>query len=386
MVTRGWSREILRRCVCAATAVVASIAGVAVAESSAPAPSQADARPSFDPFGDFRLREENNFGDRDGRAIERTQLRLRGGARYALSNSLTVGTRVTMLESSRLIGVSDTASTLADSTDFRIDYAYLRFKQADLTVYAGRFPNPFFRTELQVVWDNEFNPQGTAATYQLIHAAHDHPGVDVTALYYPLQYNWIGRDSKLTGMQWVLKQAAGGSRYRLGVGYFDYELHGEPNVEHEDFVRGNVIAPGIGYVSDFKLLDLIGDVVVEPWGETWPLQIVSNYVRNRGAVAGEGTAYAVDAYLGHLDNSGDWRLNYAYARVEADAVFVAFSQDNTSIASNYRWHSVGVEYLLGKVALSGTWYRYRPDDARYAGRDQPRDWLNRVRFEVNVSF
>ncbi|HKU17571.1 MAG TPA: putative porin [Steroidobacteraceae bacterium] len=375
---------MLRRCLGAAVVLLACGAGAALAESTA---SPADARPAFEPFADFRLREENNFGDRDGRSNERTQLRLRGGARYALSNSLTVGARITMLESSRLIGVSDTASTLADSTDFRIDYAYLRFKQDDLTVFAGRFPNPFFRTELQVVWDNEFNPQGAAATYQLIHAVRARPGLDVTALYYPLQYDWIGRESTLTGMQWVLKQASGGSRYRLGIGYFDYELHGEPNVEHEDYVRGNVVVPGLGFVSDFKLLDVIGDVMLEPWGEKWPVQIVTNYVHNRGATTGEDAAYAVDAYVGHLEHSGNWRLNYAYARVEADAVFVAFSQDNTSIASNYRWHSLGVEYALGKqVTLSGIWYRYRPDDARYAGRNQADDWLNRVRFEVNVTF
>jgi hypothetical protein len=310
-------------------------------------------------------------------------LRVRAGARYALSDSLTFGTRISVQQSGRLLGVSETVSNLADSTELRLDHAYLRFKQDELTVYAGRFPNPFFRTALQLVWDNSFIPQGAAASYQLISAADDHPGLEVTALHYPLE-EWVGRNSALSGLQWVLEQGSDGPQYQLGIGYFDYELKGEPDLGHEDF-RGNVVAPGRGFVSDFKLLDLIGDVVCEPFGERWPLQVVANYVRNLGAAAGAGTAYAADAYLGRLGRSRDWRFNYAYARVETDAVFVAFSHNDITIASNYRWHSLGLEYLLSEnVVVSGIWYRYRPGDPREAGSDDPSDWLNRVRFEVNI--
>lgn len=384
MVARG--RLLLRCCAFAAAATAAFGGAPATAESPEPA-TQADARPRLDPYGDLRLREENNFGDRDARSTERGQARVRFGARYALADPLTFAARGTVLQNSRLLGLSETASNLIDSTQLRLDYAYLRFRHDELTVYAGRFPNPFFRTELQLVWDNEFNPQGAAASYRLIDAADARPGVQVTVLYYPLQFDWIGRHSTLSGIQWLLDRPSAGSHYRLGVSYFDYDLHGEPNVASDDFVAGNVIAPGRGYVSDFRLLDLIGDVACEPWGEAWPLQIVGNYVRNLGAASGADTAYAVDVYLGRLRDSHDWRLEYAYARAETDAVFVAFSQDNTAIATNYRWHSLGVEYLLNDhVVLSGMWYRYRPNAARDAGPDDPADWLNRVRFEVTVSF
>ena len=47
---------------------------------------------------------------------------------------------------------------------FLLDQAYLRYKPVnDLTIWAGRIPNPWFYTDL--IWANDLNFEGVAGNY-----------------------------------------------------------------------------------------------------------------------------------------------------------------------------------------------------------------------------
>ena len=90
---------------------------------------------------------------------------------------------------------------------------------------------------------------------------------------------------------------------------------------------------------------------------------------------------------GRANQQGDWRFSYGYSVAEVDAVLAAFSHDNTTIATNYRQHSLAIDYVLLKnLVLDATLYRYRPYQADFAGLNDPDDWLDRLRLNLLVNF
>ncbi|MBK6718380.1 MAG: hypothetical protein IPG62_00525 [Sphingomonadales bacterium] len=42
----------------------------------------------------------------------------------------------------------------------------------------------------------------------------------------------------------------------------------------------------------------------------------------------------------------DWRFGCGYAETGVDAVLAAFSHDNTDLATNYRQHTLLVDYVV----------------------------------------
>ena len=106
-----------------------------------------------------------------------------------------------------------------------------------------------------------------------------------------------------------------------------------------------------------------------------------------GARVDGDTGYNVELTAGATEAPGDWKLSYGYSVAEVDAVLAAFSHDDTTIATNYRQHSLVVNYALTKhVLLDLTWYRYRPYDASFALLNDPDDWLDRLRLHFLVTF
>ena len=99
------------------------------------------------------------------------------------------------------------------------------------------------------------------------------------------------------------------------------------------------------------------------------------------------TAFSIDTFIGKTGEKGDWRFGYGYAEADVDAVFAAFSNDNTTLATNYRQHSVAIDYTIAPhITLNSTIYRYRPNAALYAGDLVPDDWINRLRINLLAQF
>jgi len=122
-------------------------------------------------------------------------------------------------------------------------------------------------------------------------------------------------------------------------------------------------------------------------GERWPVRVLADLVRNTGAATDADTGYGIDVFFGKTARPGDWRFGYGYSIAQTDAVLAAFSHDNIGIATNYRLHTVSMDYvLLPNTAINLIWYHYRPDSARDAGTHQPHDWLERLRLAFLVNF
>ncbi len=363
-------------------AVFSAAAPVNPAGGSAPGVAPASVPSKLTINGDFRLRYESNFGDRDARNRDRGVLRARLRAAYAVNKWLTVGGQIATGDADDPNSTDITLSNFNDDLDLSLDQAYAKFSLGNLTLYGGKIPQPFVRTEL--VWDGDVSPQGASASYKLDLGGG--ASIKANGLYFLIDESVAGKNSDMVGGQLAFETSASAPlKFELAAGYYDYQLGSTAGGDTGDF-RSNRFLAG-RYLSDFDLLDVIGAVQYNGLGEAWPIRLVGDYVHNFGATVSEDSGFGVDLMLGRASKKGDLRFGYGYAETGVDAVFAAFSHDNTNIATNYRQHTLFVDYVpINNVVLNATYYRYRPKDALYAGSNQLTDWLDRLRINMLVNF
>ncbi|MGH6780753.1 MAG: putative porin, partial [Sphingomonadaceae bacterium] len=370
----------------AQTAVAATSAQPVQVAAAAPttAPVSAPLSDSrLDISGDVRLRYEENFSDRDARDRGRGVLRARLRASYQALDWLTVGGEISTGDPDDPNSTDISLSNFDDDLSFSLSQAYARATFGNLQLWGGKFGNPFVKTEL--VWDGDVNPQGASAIYKMPLGT----GIEAkaTGLYFLIDEAVSGPNSDMVGGQLSLAaQLAPTLKAELAAAYYDYTLHSVGGADSGDF-RSNLIGPAGRYLSDFNLFDAIAALTWSGLGERWPVRIAGDYVHNSGAATSADTGYALDLQVGRGSKLHDWKFGYGYSQAETDAVFAAFSQDNTNIATNYRQHALSIDYVAwNNVILNATFYHYRPLHAIDAGPNDPKDWLNRLRLNFLVNF
>lgn len=332
--------------------------------------------------GDLRLRYESNFGDKDARNRDRGVLRARLRAAYAINDWLTVGGQIATGDPDDPNSTDITLSNFADDLQVSLDQAYLRVARGNLQLYAGKMPQPFARTDL--LWDSDVSPQGISANYKL--PLGGGLSLKATGLYFLVDEAVAGPDSDMVGGQLAFETSSSAPlKLELAAAYYDYSLRNTAGSDAGDF-RSNLFANG-RYLSDFDLLDIIGAVTWSGLGEVWPVRLSADYVKNFGAITSDDSGYSVDLLVGRASKQGDWRFGYGYAQTGVDAVLAAFSHDNTNIATNYRQHSLSIDYAAtDNVLLNATLYHYQPKNAAFAGTNDPKDWLDRLRLNFLINF
>ncbi|MBU0824192.1 MAG: putative porin, partial [Alphaproteobacteria bacterium] len=272
--------------------------------------------------------------------------------------------------------VDVTLSSFADDFQVSLDRVYAAAQLGDVTIVGGKFALPFARTDM--VWDGDVSPQGAAISWR--RKADADGAFGAHALFFPIDEDVGGADSRMLGGQVFARQSFGEAiRLDASLGYYDYRLRALASADAGD-IRGNRFGGG-RYLSDFDLVDAIVGLTYAP-ASRWPVTLRGNYVVNRGAPADLDTGYAVQLVAGTQAAPGDIRVSYGYSRVEQDAVFAAFSHDNTVISTGYVQHDLGLDYRLPHgLALNLSYYRFRPIDLAGAN-----PWLNRLRLAALFSF
>lgn len=331
--------------------------------------------------GDLRLRYENNSGDQD--AIDRGRLVMRGRLRasYPVNRWLTIGGELATGDPGDPNSTDITLTGFDNDLAVSLDQAYLRGTFGNLTANGGKFAQPFVRTEL--VWDGDVPIQGVAASYRANLGRAS--SLRAHGLYMIVDEAAGGPDSYMLGGQLQFESTQGAIKFELAAGYYDYTLGSVAGADAGD-TRTNRFVGG-RYLSDFDLLDVVGGVTYTGLGARWPIRVVGDYVHNFGATTTEDTGFGVDLLFGRGSQHRDWRFGYGYAQTGVDAVFAAFSHDNTDLATNYLQHSLFAEYVVvPRVVLNATVYHYRPKSAAFTPAFLPNDWLNRVRLNMLVNF
>jgi len=333
--------------------------------------------------GDLRLRGQADLSDSDGKNRLSAQVRGRLGATFKLNERITLGARLATGDRNDPNSTDVQLSNWLDNFEVSLDMAYTQFNFGDLTVYGGKFPQPFVRTEL--VWDGDVNPQGIAAVWKK--PLPNGGSLRMSGLGFIVDESAAGPDSTMLGAQFGYQSPAYGDvSFNAHGAYYHYDLGSIGGADAGDF-RSNLRRADGYYLSQFRLLDLIVGASYHGFGERWPLRLTADIVHNTKAATKADTGYGVDLSLGRALARGDWRFGYGYAMAQTDAVLTAFSHDNIAIASNYRLHTFTLDYVpMANTAINFIWYHYKPYSARDAGSHDPNDWLERLRLGFVVSF
>ncbi|MBS0582406.1 MAG: putative porin [Proteobacteria bacterium] len=357
---------------------------VASAAPPVPAPAPQSAPPSrLAVAGDLRLRVQRDSSNDHAPDRHSGQVRGRLGITYAVNDIVSVGARMVTGDFNDPNSVDVQLSNFSNKFQTSLDLAYAKLDYGSTQFYGGKIPQPFVRTDL--VWDGDVTPQGIGMNYKLPLAGGG--AFKANALYYIIDEQAVGSESTMAGAQFVYETPALGAwKFDAAAAYYHYSLGSLAGADAGDF-RTNLRKPNGTYLSEFHLGDVIAGATYTGFGERWPLRIVGDYVHNFGAATDADTGYGLDVLLGRASKVGDWRVGYGYAVAETDAVFSAFSHDNTSLATNYRQHMLSADYVLfPSTTLSATWAHYKPDNAYDTPAFDSRDWLDRFRLALLVTF
>src|SRR5262249_34429154 len=93
---------------------------------------------------------------------ERMRIRARLGLTADIIDDLQAGIRMATGNTTNPVSTNQTLGTDLNKENFLLDLAYLQYKPTSwLTMWAGRFANPWFSSDL--VWSNELAFDGIAA-------------------------------------------------------------------------------------------------------------------------------------------------------------------------------------------------------------------------------
>lgn len=334
--------------------------------------------------GDLRVRYENTSAHAGARSRNRGVIRGRLGAAYAVDDSTTLGARITTGDPDDPNSTDVTMGNFNDDLDVSLDQLYVRFQSRNGVAALGKFTNPFARTDL--VWDSDVNPYGAAAQFEFFDTGST--AASATVIYALIDEQTVLRDSTMAGMQMSLHTNRAND-WSLGLhgAYYDYSIGSLANAGSGD-TRGNNVTPdGNHFVSDFRLLNFTGTFLHENLIPNWPLKVTADIVRNLGARVPEDTGYSLDFEMGQSVQTGDLLFRYGFAVAETDAVFAAFSHDNTSYSTNYRQHTLEFGYRAREnLAMYLTAYHYKRNDFDLTGQPGINDWVSRIRMNLHYHF
>lgn len=360
--------------------------------------------------GDIRLRYQADlFGDGNappsyfqaiGQDIDNTQedrqrgrVRLRLGLNANVVSGVDAGIRITTGNTSDPVSTNQTLGTYDNKYSLVLDRAYLRLTPLEgLSISGGRIPNPFFSTDL--VWDDDLNFEGVAATFRPWPDAERVWRPFVTAGVFPLQEideNGIdvrAKDKWLIGVQGGAEWAPSlTTRVKAGASYYDYRnIAGIRNPTPSDTFydetaprfrqKGNSlfdIDPGaddlFALAADYRIanLTLVADFA---WQE--PLHVIGSFdwARNVGFdraeilartgqdIGPETDGYQVKLTVGYpkVNDFEKWQAFVGYRYLERDAVLDAFTDSDFHLGgTNAEGFFVGGAYGLYK----NTWLAAR---------------------------
>jgi hypothetical protein len=339
----------------------------------------------FNFAGDFRLRyEETTKQEPNGQPgrldpRHRAVIRFRGGVAKKIGDMLNFNARVATGARGDPNTTDVTLGDFVDDLEISLERASLEFARKNVFMVGGKFANPFLQGQL--VWDPDVHPAGGAWSYTVTRSKRVIP--KVTAIYSIVDEQTVNPDSYMVGGQvQTLVRPAPSWTLTLAGAYYDYTIKSLSKADAGDTQSNYLTADRTGYLSDFNMLDLV-TMVDSPMGlgPRFPVRFVGNYVKNLGARVPEDQGYAFDIFVGRASAKSDMRYRYGYSVAETDAVLGAFSHDDTTFATNYRQHSVTVDYVpISNLLLNATSYIYRRDNQPGA------EYIFRLRLNATVSF
>ncbi|NVN90576.1 MAG: putative porin [Desulfuromonadales bacterium] len=366
--------------------------------------------------GDLRLRYRADLFDRNNgpffkpdqfalfplgnSTVDRSyaQIRARLNLSYKITDTLEGALGMATGNTTNPVSTNATLGDSLNKKNFLLDLAYLKWTPLpELTIWGGRFANPWFCTDL--VWDQDVNFDGLALSWKPSITPSLNAFFTVGA--FPIQeYDLSGRDKWLYAGQlganytWQDKLTT-----TLAAAYYHfYNVTGVKNssttvsgltdstrpafqqrgnttffVDNDVFVNSS--SSGFdgwkGLAADYNELNISAKVDYA-FMDPYHLTLIADYVNNIGynsadvnarvgqAIKKETEGFQVGLTVGHPDTREAWKwklmLNYKY--LEADAVLDAFTDSDFHLGgTNAKGWIFGADLGVAKnVWFSTRWY------------------------------
>ena len=330
--------------------------------------------------GDFRLRYETNSSFYGVPSWDRGVLRGRLAAKYKLNDFWSLGARLVTGDPDNPRTTDVSIRDFKSDPELSLDMAYVAYRSESLLLTGGQFAKPFSSTEL--VWDGDVNPEGLGGQFSFGDSSR--LKTSVSGIWFTFDDPTLANRSEMYGGQLGLKWQQGSDLgFSVSAAYYDYDLS-VLNPASLQKPRGNNLTPdGATFLSDFELFDVVATAEFSGLGENWPLRVVADSVINLGSAVPEDRGWGIDIFAGHLGSPGRFMVRYGYAQVETDAVLGLFSNDNIILATNYKLHTLSVDYRISEHTFVGlTEYVFDYLDAPEGSALLNNDWGSRTRLNL----
>src|SRR5258705_5757855 len=273
--------------------------------------------------GDVRLRAEPTFGGPRDRSQDRfrERIRLRFNAEAQLNDQLKGGFSFASGDLNNPISTNQTANQYTTRKPLAIDRAYATYNPGwfrPLTVTGGKFPYPWFNTEL--VWDKDLNPERAGETlafnvktpilkkfsivgFQLPFAENKRTGVNDKSFYNTMVYGeqlqtfWqLGSKIKVSAYasfyDWkyadsIALSVATANNASPDNGLLALNSNGLQNsiatVTTTNVVTGAKTIASAQFASKFGIVDSLAQFDIKTPYERWPVIFVGDFAQNTRA-------------------------------------------------------------------------------------------------------
>lgn len=316
--------------------------------------------------GDLRLR--NEYIKKDvGTDNTRQRFRLRYGFETKVNDKVNFAAGLASGNDNATTSTNQTLEQEFDKKAIWIDYAYVSYDPfAWLNLKGGRFPNPFFCTDM--VWDSDINFDGAAVN--LRHSLNNPEGALPISGYFTTALLPIDNNSTTTRDLWLLALQPGietkfgeVAKLKMGLAYYDYyglEGYSTGTLAQEKSTN-TLVGTTIRY--DFRIINPTMELEFKnPFNLNIPLTIIGDYAKNSDP-SSDNKAWRAGLAVGRkVKGVGDWRILGQYTRIEKDALYDAFpDSDFDGGGTNAKGWELVFDYGLAKnVTFSIDYYKTEP--------------------------
>lgn len=294
--------------------------------------------------GDFRYRYENLATE--GQADRnRNRIRARASLVADVSDTIQVGLGLAT-GGEDPVSTNQTIGGGGSSKPISLDLAYFEWTGLGNTrVLGGKFKQQQHAAgDFGLVWDSDWRPEGTSIRYD-------------NGQFFAMGFGtWIESDSSKSQQEFSYGAQAGlnlplGDKLNLlvGAGYYRFDAAGKRSFFGDGDFFGNSFNPVTQtYRYDYHEVEGFAELDLELAGR--PLLLFADYVENLEADENHH-GYALGANYGKAKHEGSWEFNYAYKKLEADAVLGLLTDSDFGVGGTDAKGSV----FSGAYAFHDNW-------------------------------
>ena len=340
--------------------------------------------------GDFRSRYEGFYkGEQTPRHRGRMRLRLRFDTE--INDETNFQLRIAGGDPGTPVSTNQSFTNFFLPKPVHLDRAFLTYTPKSveaLTLGVGKFGYPVSRT--QMVWDDDLNWEGTYQ--QVAWDVNSRVGVKLAAVQTTI--NEVKAEKNATMMAGYGQVNIDLDSYSVVFSVADYSFGqvdqvavatatGPLRTINTNRLYRNHFGAVTGFMSEFNLVDVIGEVIFETERTKYPVRFLADWVTNTRAAAGENMGLWLEAAYGQAVRPKTYAAGYTFGHVEQEAVLSPFMYSDIP-GTNLTLHMLDASYMLiPNVNVDLTLFFSKPLVVP-VGVSTP--WLMRMQFDVRAGF